>query len=113
MDPRLRGDDGAGAPSAADRSAAFAGDRDDARPWLRARSVGPVAARLSDCAALARMLDAEEQRFGVRRELAAADFRADGPAHELLQTAALRTFGRADPAAVVRAARLIAVADHP
>src|SRR5688572_32894244 len=59
------------------------------------------------------MLDAEEQRFRVRRELAAADFRAHRAAHELLQTAALRTFRRAYPAAVVGAARLRAVGDHP
>ena len=38
-----------------------------------------MAARLGDTAALARMLNAEEQRFAIRRELAAAYFAPTGP----------------------------------
>jgi hypothetical protein len=72
-----------------------------------------VAARLDDAATFARMLDAQEQRLAIRRELAAADFRADRAAHELLQAAALRTLGRTRVTAVVRPTRLQTVRDDP
>ena len=65
-------------------------------------------------AAFARMLDGEEQRASVGRELAAADLAADGPAGELL--AAGRAAGRSvghDEAAIVRDGPVVAVRDDP
>src|SRR6185503_7251674 len=97
----------------AHRSAALPGDGDDARARLRAGAVGPVTARLGHAAALARMLNAEEQRCAIRRELAAADLGADRAAHELLQPAALWTRRRTGIATVVRGARLRTVRDDP
>ncbi len=59
------------------------------------------------------MLDRQEQRFAVRRELQPADLGLARRTHELAHLAALRTGGRQHEATVVVAARLLAVGDDP
>src|SRR3954468_12936466 len=90
---------------------AFDGDERGARG--HAVSVGPVAARILERAAFAGMLDREEQRATVGRELAAADFTAGGTTRELLQPAALRPAGPHHEAAVVRPGVALAIRDDP
>ena len=76
-------------------------------------SVRPVAARLFQRAAFARMLDGQEQRAAIGREFTAADFAASGAAGELLEKAALRSAGRHHVAAIVRMSVIVGVGDDP
>ena len=59
------------------------------------------------------MLNAEKQRLAVGRKLTAADFCADGSAHEALQSSAFRSVGGARPATVIRTVGLNTIGDDP
>jgi hypothetical protein len=60
-----------------------------------------------------RVLHRQEQRRPIRRELAAADLRADWTAHELAHVTALGTLGRNDETTVVVVAGLVSIGHDP